>query len=116
MFVFPCPRRWMVISPTACSSAIKLCNSWSGYAHVLRQPVLSRKAEIVVPRIAQKHGVGDLRANRDLRIFQNEIRDLGEPSACNRVARRELDIALDDRADRGQLSFAPRSPVWLAHT
>ena len=50
------------------------------HAHILRQPILPRKAGIIVPGVAQKHRIGDFCANRDFRVFQNEIRDLGKAS------------------------------------
>ena len=65
-----------------------------GHAHVLRQPVLSRKTGIVVPGVAQKHGVGDLGANGDIRVFQDEIRDLGKTVLQHGIDRVQLQILL----------------------
>jgi hypothetical protein len=49
-----------------------------------------------VPGIAQKHGVGDFRANGDIWVFQNEIRDLGKTVLQHGIDRVQLQILLLD--------------------
>ena len=61
-----------------------------GQAHVIRQPVLPRKARIIMPGVAQEHGVGDFGTHRQACIFQNEIRDLGEAPLQHGIDRVQL--------------------------
>jgi hypothetical protein len=50
-----------------------LCGS-----HVLSEPDLAGKAGVVVPRVFEKHRVGELRANRNIFFGEKEIRNLGK--------------------------------------
>jgi len=72
----------------------KLGHARPAHAHVLGQPILSRKARIIVPRVAQKHGIGHFGAQRQLGVFQDEIRDLGKASLQHGIDRVQLQILL----------------------
>src|SRR5205814_1114955 len=74
--------------------ADQLSYSHPAHAHVLGQSVLAGKTKFVVPRVAQKHGVGDLGSRRNYRVFQNEIRDLGKASLQHGILRVELQVPL----------------------
>src|SRR5207245_10424362 len=66
------------------------------HAHVGGEPFLAREATVVVPGVMQKHRIGDLRSKAQRAIFQDEIRNLGEPAASNGIVGRQLDIALSE--------------------
>ena len=75
-------------------SGDQLGDTRPGHAHVLRQPVLPRKTRIVVPGVAQKHGVSDFCAHGNVRVFQDEIRDLGKAALQHGISRVQLQILL----------------------
>ena len=61
------------------------------HAHVFGQSVLTRKAGIIVPGVAQKQGIRDLGADGKIRLLQNEVRNLGKATPQNGIVRVELD-------------------------
>ena len=66
-------------------------------AHAQRfgQSVLSWKAHRVVPGVAQEQRVGCLRADRDVWVAQDEIRQLGKPVQRNRIGAVDFDVLFD---------------------
>src|ERR1700722_12802093 len=49
------------------------------HAHVFGEPLLPRKAAVIVPGVVQKHRIGDFSAEAEVAVFENEIWDLREP-------------------------------------
>jgi len=64
------------------------------HAHVLGQSVLARKTKIVMPRVAQEHGVRDLGSHGNFWVFQNEIGDLGKARLQHGILRVQLQVLL----------------------
>src|SRR3954452_12866226 len=77
----------------------------------MTKPILARETAVVMPCVMQEQCIGDFCAETQRTVFQNEIRNLGETATRDWIARYELDVALDDDADRRHHSFAP---CWLA--
>jgi hypothetical protein len=71
-------------------------NTGSAHSHVFGQPLLPWKAGIIVPGVAQEHGVGHLGANGQIGVLENEIRDLGEAAPQHRIIGVELQVLLLD--------------------
>jgi hypothetical protein len=63
-------------------------------SHVLGEPDLAGKAGVVVPRVFEKHGVGELRANRNIFFCEKEIRDLGKAVARRKIGTDYLNVSL----------------------
>ena len=99
--------------------ADKLGHAGPAHAHVNRQPILAGKTRIVVPRIAQKHGVSHFRTGRQIGIFQNEIWNLGEASLQHGIDRVQLQILLlEDFPDVFHVCYnystRPENPIlWI---
>ena len=74
--------------------ADELRDARAAHAHVLRQALLSRKARVIMPRVAQEHRVSDLRAEGQGAVPQNEIGHLREAAQRHRVGGREGDVML----------------------
>jgi hypothetical protein len=69
-------------------------------SHVLSEPDLAGKAGVVVPRVFEKHRVGELRANRNIFFGENEIWDLGEAVPRCKISTNNFDVSLSyDVAD-----------------
>ena len=64
------------------------------HAHVLRQTILARKTRIIVPGIAQKHGIRDLRADGQIRVFEDEIGHLRKATAEDWILRGQMQVML----------------------
>ena len=79
-------------------------------AHVLGQLDLPRKAGVVVPGVLEQHRIGELGANRDVLLGEDEVRDLGEAVARDRIGPDDLDVAfLENIADVARLEFHTRA-------
>ena len=72
----------------------QLGHTHTGHAHVIRQPLLAGKTGVIVPGVAQEHGVGHLRAHGDVGVFEDEIRNLGKAVLQHRIDRVQLQILL----------------------
>jgi hypothetical protein len=69
-------------------------------AHVLGKPFLARIAIVVLPRVAEQHGEGELVARAEVLRLEQEVRDLGEAAAGGGVGVAQDDVAiLEDVAD-----------------
>src|SRR5262245_50134107 len=55
------------------------------HADRLRERVLAGEAEVVVPGVAQEQSVGGLGLDRDVRVLEDEIRDLSEAVQGNGI-------------------------------
>ena len=56
-------------------------------AHVTGQPVLTGKTTVVMPGVAQEHGIGDLGPDGNFRIAEDEVGHLGEPVLQHGIGR-----------------------------
>lgn len=65
------------------------------HSDILGKTILAGKAEVVVPGIAEEQRVDRLRADGNVWVAQNEVRDLGEPVESHRVGGVELHVALN---------------------
>src|SRR6266851_9238555 len=72
----------------------ELVHPRDAHAHVVREPVLARKATVVVPSEMQEHRISDLGTQAESPVTQDEIRHLCEPAASDGIAGRQLDVAL----------------------
>ena len=71
------------------------------HPHVLGQSVLPWKAGIIVPGIAQKHGVSDFGSRRQFRVLEDEIGDLSEAILEHGIGRVQPQVLLlEDFPDR----------------
>jgi len=61
-------------------------------AHILGQSLLPGKAMVVLPRVAQEHGEGELVSGAEIFRFKQEIRDLGKAAASCDIGTLEDDI------------------------
>lgn len=78
----------------------QLCDPRTGHAHILRESILAREAGIVVPGVAQKHGVNHLGANRQSAVAQYEIGHLRKTLPDHGIGGIQQNIALlDDLAN-----------------
>jgi hypothetical protein len=69
-------------------------------AHVLGKPLLARIAEVVLPRVAEQHGEGELVARTEVLRLEQEVWDLSEATAGGGVGIAQDDVAiLKDVAD-----------------
>lgn len=68
----------------------QLRDAHTAHAHVLGQPVLAGKARIIMPGVAQEHGIRDLGPHRKVRVFEDEIGHLREATPDNRIVRVQL--------------------------
>ena len=64
------------------------------HAHVLSQTILPRKTRIIVPGVAQEHGVGDLCTDGKGWVFEDEIGDLREATPDDWIVRGEMQVLL----------------------
>ena len=62
--------------------AVHACNT---HSNIFREPILAGKAKIVVPRVAQKEGVNGLGSDGDIRVTEDEVRNLSEALECDRI-------------------------------
>src|SRR5208282_725187 len=63
-------------------------------AHIFCKLDLAREAGVIVPCVFEKHGVGELGADGDVFLRENEIRDLGEAVARRGISADNFDVAL----------------------
>jgi hypothetical protein len=69
-------------------------------AHVLGKPFLARIAVVVLPRVAEQYGEGELVARAEVLRLEQEVRDLGEAAPRGGVGIAQDDVAvLEDVAD-----------------
>src|SRR5207244_503914 len=54
----------------------ELADARLAHAHVGGEPLLTGEAAVVVPGVMQEHRIGDLRAEAQRAVFENEIWDL----------------------------------------
>ena len=73
----------------------KFRNTGTAHSHVLSHAILARKAEIIVPRVAQEHRVCDFGANGQGWIPEDEIGYLREAAADHRIFRGQTDVLHD---------------------
>lgn len=66
------------------------------HAHVLGQTILTRKARIVVPRVAQEHRIRHLRTQRQVGVFEDEIGHLRKTAPDDWIVRGQLQVMLPD--------------------
>ena len=64
------------------------------HSDILREPILSGEAKVVVPRVAEQQRVDRLCADRDVGVAQDEIRDLGKSMQGHRIDGVERHVAL----------------------
>jgi hypothetical protein len=64
------------------------------HTDILGQPRLAGEAFLIVPSVAEKHGVNHLRADAELWVFKNEVGNLGEATLNNRIDSVQLDVFL----------------------
>lgn len=69
------------------------------HAHFFGETFLPGEAAVVVPRVGEKHGVGQLGSNRKLRVTEDEIRHLRKTAGRDGVEGVERNVLLDDFAD-----------------
>ena len=78
----------------------ELVDARAAHADFAGEPLLARKAVVVVPSVLQELGVGDLGAETELRIVEDEIGDLRKAAPHHGVVRVESYVALaEDIAD-----------------
>jgi hypothetical protein len=94
----------------------QLANEFSdaraAHAHVLGKPFLTWEARVVVPGVAEEHGINDLGANRQTTVTKDKIRDLRKASSCDWICGVEQDVVLfDDLANwfHGVIQLSHRS-------
>src|SRR5260370_127576 len=75
----------------------ELVHPRDAHAHVMRQAILAGEATVVVPGEMQEHRIGNLGAQAEGAIAENEIRHLGKPAAGDGILRRQLDVAVPQR-------------------
>ena len=64
-------------------------------AHIHSQSILAGEAIVVLPRIVQQHGVGELGSRRDSIRLQHEVWHLREPTTSCDVGAANFDVAFD---------------------
>jgi len=64
-------------------------------SHVVRELLLAGKAGVIRPGVFQKHGIGELGADTELLIGEDEVRDLGEAMERDGISTDDLDVASD---------------------
>jgi hypothetical protein len=67
----------------------------NAHGNILGETFLAGETKIVVPGIAEEKRVDRLRADRNVRVAQNEIRNLREAMKRHRVDGVELHVAFD---------------------
>ena len=98
---FPLPPPFNSDQAGAFQFPHKFGHAGAAHAHVLRQPILARKTGIIVPGIAQKHGVGDLGTNGEVGVFEDEIGDLGKTTTQHGIVRVQFEVLLLDHFPDG---------------
>ena len=87
-----------------------------GQAKVFGQALLSRKAVIVLPSVAEQHGERHLVAGAEFGGFEEEVGDLGEALGGGRIGALEDDVAvLEDVADVTALGVIHASIIAPGH-
>ncbi len=66
----------------------------NAHTDIFGQPRLAGEAFLIVPSVAEEHGVNHLRANAELWVFENELGDLAEATLNNRINSVQLDVFL----------------------
>src|SRR5205807_4567679 len=64
-------------------------------AHILGELQLPRKAGIVAPCVFQQHGIGELGSDRNVFLYEDEIRHLREAMKGDGIGSDDLDVAGD---------------------
>ena len=72
----------------------QLGDTGPGHAHVRRQPFLTWKTGLIVPGVAEEHGIGNFGADGQFGVFEDEIGDLGKAAAQDRIIRVQLQVLL----------------------
>lgn len=67
-----------------------------GSPHVVRKFDLSGEACVLVPGIFEEHRIGELSADRDVLLGEDEVRDLGEAMPSDGIGADDFDVALFD--------------------
>jgi hypothetical protein len=85
-------------------------------AQVLRQAHLSRKAEVVLPCVAEQHSEGHLVASTEFLRFEQEVRNLGEATSGRGVRALENDILtlFENVADGSALAVFHTRSLYVA--
>ena len=91
---------------------------------ILCQLLLTGKTGVIAPGILQQHGVGELRADAQILVGQNEVGNLGEAVARRRIGTNDFDVAGDLRQARGDvllrralsIRFADSAKLGCQHT
>ena len=81
-------------TPGAFQFADEFSHTRPAHAHVLGQAILTGKTGLIVPSVAQEHGVNDSCAERKIWVFQNEIRNLGEALRSDWIKRIQRNVLL----------------------
>ena len=63
--------------------------------HVVGELLLAGKAGVVRPGVFQEHGIGELGADAQVLIGEDEVWDLGEAMARDGIGADDLDVASD---------------------
>ena len=69
------------------------------HAHIRRQALLSWEATVIVPRVREKHRVGQLGSDGEVRVAEKEIGHLRKASGGNRIEGVESNVLLKDLCD-----------------
>ena len=70
----------------------QLRHAHSAHAHVLGQSILPGKAGVIVPGVAEEHRVGNFGSDGKVRVFEDEIGDLGKTVPQHGIDRVQLQI------------------------
>ncbi len=80
-------------------------------AHIRRQALLSREATVIVPRVREKHRVGQLGSDGEVRVAEQEIGNLRKASGGNRIEGVESNVLLKDLCDGLHSFILPQSAI-----
>ena len=94
----------------------ELGNARACQTHVVRQLLLTRETEVVVPAITGEHRINDLGANGEPGIAQDEIWQLCEALLGDRIDAIELYISARVCELGGDVLHRPTKPVYIDPT
>ena len=71
-------------------------NATIGRPHVFCERNLSGEASVIAPRVFEQHRISELGADGNIRVRQNEIRDLSEAVTRRKIGTNDFNVALSE--------------------